>query len=422
MAFKYILLVVSVMEHFDRYLENYAELAVKIGVNIQKGQTLVINSPIEAAPFVRLAAKKAYEAGALNVHVEWSDDQMTLVKYRHAPEEAFTLFPTWRVKGFVELAKQGAAFLHVKVTDPDLLAGIDPERIRVANKTALEANTEFQPYTRENHNAWNIVAVPTPAWAAKIFPGKTPDEAVELLWEQIFKLTRADKADPLTAWQEHLLTLQSKQAVLNGKHYAKLHYKGPGTDLTIGLPDKHQWVCAGEKTQKGTPFVANIPTEEVFTSPHRSMAEGYVTSTKPLNYGGNLIEHFTLTFKEGAVVDVKAETGEEVLRNLLQTDEGASRLGEVALVPHRSPISDSNLVFYSTLYDENASCHLAVGSSFPFCMKDGAAMSAEERLQNGLNKSMTHVDFMIGSAELDIDGELADGTREAIFRQGNWVI
>ncbi|WP_040950690.1 aminopeptidase [Gorillibacterium massiliense] len=410
------------MDNFDRNLENYAELAVKIGVNIKKGQTLVINSPIEAAPFVRLAAKKAYEAGALNVHVEWSDDQTALMKYRYAPDEAFTLFPTWRVKGFVELAKQDAAFLYVKVTDPDLLQGIDPERIRVANKTSLEANAEFQPFTRENHNAWTIVAVPTPAWAAKIFPGKAPDDAVELLWEQIFKLTRSDKADPIAAWKEHLGTLQSKQTLLNEKHYTKLHYKGPGTDLTLELPELHQWVCAGEETQKGRAFVANIPTEEVFTSPHRNGTNGYVTSTKPLNYGGNLINNFTLTFKDGAVVDVKAEQGEEVLRNMLKTDEGASRLGEVALVPHQSPISNSNLVFYSTLYDENASCHLAVGSAFPFCMKGGASMSEEERKQNGLNKSMTHVDFMIGSADLDIDGELSDGTREAIFRKGNWVI
>jgi aminopeptidase len=368
-----------------------------------------------------MAVRKAYEAGALNVHVDWFDDTSTLIRYKYAPDESFTEFPTWKIKGYVEMAEKDAAYLYIRGTDPDLLKGVDPERIRISNKTAAEANKEFAPYTRDNRNSWAIVAVPSPAWAVKIFPGQTPERAMELLWEQIFRLSRADGENPVAAWQEHIRQLQEKHTYLSNKHYRKLHYKGPGTDLTVELPEKHLWTGASEATQKGISFVANIPTEEVFTSPHKDGTNGTVTSTKPLNYGGNLIDQFTLTFRDGKVTDVKAEHGEEILRNLLQTDEGAARLGEVALVPHRSPISDSNLIFYNTLYDENASCHLAIGTSFPSCMEGGAKMTKEEREQNGANQSLIHVDFMMGSAGLDIDGETADGTREPIFRQGNWA-
>ena len=409
-------------EQFQRNLEKYAELTVHTGINIQKNQTLVINASINAADFVRIATRKAYEAGARNVHVEWIDDQITLIKYKHAPEDAFTEYPHWRAAGFTEMAKDDAAFLYVRATDPDLLRGVDPERISTANKTAAVANREFSVFTRSSTVTWTIVAVPNPEWALKIFPNETPERAVELLWEQIFHLTRADREDPAAAWKEHLDRLEETVTYLNDKKYRKLHYKGPGTDLTIGLPDKHIWIAAGEKNGKGVSFVANIPTEEVFTCPNRNEVDGVVTSTKPLNYGGNLIENFSLTFKAGKVVDIKAEEGETILRNLIATDEGASFLGEVALVPHKSPISDSNLIFYNTLFDENASCHLAVGSAFPTCIEGGAAMSKEEQAAHGLNQSLTHVDFMIGSGEMDIDAETADGVREPLFRAGNWVI
>ncbi|MBC8079145.1 MAG: aminopeptidase [Gorillibacterium sp.] len=408
-------------EQFKRNLEKYAELTVYTGINIQKNQTLVINASISAADFVRIAARKAYEAGAKNVHVEWIDDQLTLIKYLHAPEEAFTEFPLWKAAGYTEMAKGDAAFLYVRATDPDLLKAVEPSRIATANKTAAHANREFSVFTRSSTVSWTIVAVPNPEWAIKIFPHETPEKAVELLWEQIFRLTRADQEDPATAWEEHLSRLEETVHYLNKKKYRRLHYKGAGTDLTIGLPEQHIWIAAGEKNGKGISFVANIPTEEVFTCPNRDEVEGTVSTTKPLNYGGNLIENFTLTFKAGKVVDVKAEKGEEILKNLIATDEGASRLGEVALVPHKSPISDSNLIFYNTLFDENASCHLAIGSAFPTCIEGGTGMSKEDQEKHGLNQSLTHVDFMIGSAELDIDGETANGVREPLFRAGNWA-
>ncbi|MCL6459976.1 MAG: aminopeptidase, partial [Gorillibacterium sp.] len=379
-------------EQFKRNLEKYAELTVHTGINIQKNQTLVINASISAVDFVRIAARKAYEAGAKNVHVEWIDDQLTLIKYLHAPEEAFTEFPLWKAAGYTEMAKDDAAFLYVRATDPDLLKDVAPSRIATANKTAAHANREFSVFTRSSTVSWTIVAVPNPEWAIKIFPNETPEKAVELLWEQIFHLTRSDREDPAAAWEEHLNRLEKTVHYLNKKKYRKLHYTGTGTDLTIGLPEQHLWIAAGEKNGKGVSFVANIPTEEVFTCPNRDEVDGVVSSTKPLNYGGNLIENFTLTFKAGKVIDIKAEQGEEILRNLIATDEGASRLGEVALVPHKSPISDSNLIFYNTLFDENASCHLAVGSAFPTCIEGGSTMSKEEQEKHGLNHSLTHVD------------------------------
>ncbi|HWO96500.1 MAG TPA: aminopeptidase [Bacillus sp. (in: firmicutes)] len=410
------------MEKFQQNLEKYADLAVRVGVNIQKGQTLVINAPLAAAEFVRKAVKKAYEAGAKNVHVEWNDDEVTRTKYELAPDEAFSEYPLWKAKGYEEMAENGAAFLSITASNPDLLKGIDPNRISAANKASGSAMATFRQYIQADKVSWSVIAVPSKEWAKKVFPQAGEEEAVQLLWEAIFNATRINLADPVQAWKEHDENLHTKADYLNSKHYKKLHYKAPGTDLTVELPDKHIWIGAGSVSEKGQPFMANMPTEEVFTLPLKEGVNGTVTSTKPLSYGGNLIENFTLTFENGRIIDIKAEAGYETLKRLVETDEGSHYLGEIALVPHDSPISQSNIIFYNTLFDENASNHLAIGSAYAFSLEGGKQMSKEELEQHGANTSITHVDFMIGSAEMDIDGELADGTKEPIFRKGNWAI
>lgn len=409
------------MSDFQINLEKYAELAVKVGVNIQKGQTLVVNTALDSADFVRLVVKKAYEAGAYNVVVNWSDDSVSRTKYELAPDEAFHEYPAWRAKEIEELAENGAAFMSVVSSSPDLLKGVNPERISNFQKAAGKALHTYRKYIQSDKVSWTVVAAPSQAWAEKVFPGEPSEVSVQKLWDAIFKATRADLENPVEAWKKHDETLHEKVNYLNEKRYKKLHYRAPGTDLTIELPEKHLWVGAGSVNEQGYEFMANMPTEEVFTVPHKTGVNGTVSSTKPLSYGGNLIDNFTVTFENGRIVDVKAEEGEEILRRLVETDEGSHYLGEVALVPHNSPISQSNVLFYNTLFDENASNHLAIGSAYAFCIEGGKKMSSEELAANGLNESITHVDFMIGSAEMDIDGITADGKIEPVFRNGDWA-
>jgi aminopeptidase len=410
------------MSTFEQNLEKYAALAVEVGVNIQRDQTLVINAPIGSSDFVRLISKKAYEVGAKHVYVEWNDEQLARIKYDLAPDEAFNEFPTWKAKGFEELAENGAAFMSIVSQNPDLLKGVDPARIQAAQKAGGQAMAKYRNYVQADKVSWCVIASPNDAWAAKVFPDTPKEKQVEMLWDAIFAATRADLENPVQAWREHNANLDNKVEFLNNKKYSKLHYKAPGTDLTIELDPKHIWAGGRSVNERGTEFVANIPTEEVFTTPHKDGVNGVVSSTKPLNYGGNLIENFSLTFENGKVVDYKAEKGYESLKSLLETDEGAKRLGEVALVPHDSPISNSNTIFFNTLFDENASNHVALGNAYSFCLEGGKTMSREELDKAGANESITHVDFMIGSGEMDIDGETADGKLEPLFRNGNWAI
>ncbi|MET3698649.1 aminopeptidase [Bacillus oleivorans] len=407
------------MSTFQQQLEKYAELAVKVGVNVQKGQTLVVTATFDALEFVREVAKKAYEAGAKHVQVDWSDDELSRIKYEMAPEEAFTEYPKWRAKEREELAENGAAFMAIVSSSPDLLKGVDPERIANFQKAAGQALRKYRQYTQSDKVAWTVIAVPSKAWADKVFPNDS--NSVEKLWDAIFKAVRVDQEDPVAAWKKHDETLYQKVDHLNSKRFKKLHYKAKGTDLVIELHEKHLWVGAGSEDPNGVSFMANMPTEEVFTVPLRDGVNGTVSSTKPLSYGGNLIDNFTLTFENGRIVDVKAEQGEDILKKLVETDEGSHYLGEVALVPHNSPISQSGLLFYNTLFDENASNHLAIGNGYAFCVEGGKKMSDEELEKHGVNSSMTHVDFMIGSAEMDIDGIKEDGSVEPIFRNGNWA-
>ncbi|WP_088105300.1 aminopeptidase [Halalkalibacter urbisdiaboli] len=408
--------------NFQEKLEKYAELAIKVGINIQPGQILVIRAPLFAASLARLATKKAYEAGAKIVHVDWSDEEITKIKFDLAPDDAFHEFPTWVTKGYEELAERGAAFLSITGSDPDLLKQAKPEHVANANKASGRAMEGFRSYITSDKVSWSIIAAPSEGWAKKVFPNEDTDTAVAKLWEAIFSATRINEVDPVTAWKAHLATLDEKMNILNEKHFKELHYQSEGTDLLIELPETHIWVSGGSTSKEGVQFVANMPTEEVFTSAKKTGVNGVVSSTKPLNYGGTLINNFSLRFKDGKVVDFKAEEGYETLKRLLDTDEGSRYIGEVALVPHQSPISDTNIIFYNTLFDENASNHLAIGSAYAFCIEGGKEMNKEELEKNGLNTSMTHVDFMIGSSDMNIDGVYEDGKREPIFRNGNWAI
>ncbi len=407
--------------NFQEKLLNYAELAVKVGVNLQKGQFLYISASTDTLEFVRVVTKVAYEAGAKQVFVDFTDDQITRLRYELAPNDSFDFFPSWKVQEREWLAEQGAAFMSIVSQSPDLLKGIQPSRIATFQKAAGTALSKYRQYVQSDKIAWTVIAHPSADWAAKVFPDLPREKQVDALWEAIFKATRADAENPIAAWKTHNEILHEKVDYLNAKKYKKLHYTAPGTDLTIELPAGHLWCGAGSINEKGDAFMANMPTEEVFTVPHKTGVNGYVSSTKPLSYGGNIIDQFKVTFEQGRIVAVEAQEGEEVLRNLVETDEGSHYLGEVALVPHHSPISNSGLLFFNTLFDENASNHLAIGSAYAFCLEGGKKMSREELLDNGLNQSITHVDFMIGSANMDIDGITEDGKVEPIFRQGNWA-
>ncbi|RAV11717.1 aminopeptidase [Paenibacillus contaminans] len=410
------------MTTFEQKLEQYAELIVKVGVNVQQGQQVFVTGSIEMAPLVRLVAGKSYEAGASNVHVDWTDESLSRLKYEKASDEFFTKFPEWEADKRHSFVDAGAAFIAIISPNPDLLKGIDPQRIGNFQKASGQALEKYRRAVQSDKVSWTVVAASTKGWATKVFPQDSEDSAVEKLWNAIFDSVRLNTDNPVQAWDQHNATLHKKVDVLNGKHFHKLRYTAPGTELTIELPEKHIWVGAGSTSVDGVPFMANMPTEEVFTVPYRNGVNGYVTSTKPLSYGGNIIDNFKITFENGRIVKVEAEQGQEILQRLVDTDEGSHYLGEVALVPHESPISQSNILFYNTLFDENASNHLAIGSGYAFNVEGGKTMSPEELVENGVNSSITHVDFMIGSAEMDIDGVYKDGTTEPVFRKGNWAI
>ncbi|TCZ76599.1 aminopeptidase [Paenibacillus albiflavus] len=409
------------MNAFDHNIEKYAELIVKVGANIQPGQILLIESPLETAVLTRKIVQKAYEAGAKYVEVDWNDEETTRTRFEYAPEDSFTFYPKWSAEMREQLAEGGGALINIKVPNPDLYNGIDMSKVSASTKAASVARQKFQGYVRTNKLSWCLVKAPTKAWAAKVFPELPEEEQVQAMWDTIFKITRADHDDPVAAWHAHLDRLNSMQEILNRKNYKKLHYKAPGTDLVVELPEGHIWMSGGGHNEQGIHFVANIPTEEVFSMPKRDGVNGTIRSTMPLNLNGRIVDKFSFTFENGKVVDYSAEVGYEHLKDLLETDEGAKHLGEIALVQDDSPISNLNRIFYNTGVDENASCHFALGSAYPFTLENGTKMSEEELLSRGANISLTHVDFMVGSAELDIDGILADGTIEPVFRKGNWT-
>jgi aminopeptidase len=418
-----------VTPEFDQRLQHYGELTVKVALNLQPGQRLVIVGPLanggtslDAAPLVRHIAESAYRAGARLVETIWGDEGLLLARVRHAPRGSFGEFSAWLPQALVQHAESGDAVLSIYANDPDLLKDAAPDLVGTLQQTVAHAVRPFRELISRNQTNWAVVAAAHPAWAARVFPDLPADRQVARLWDTIARLCRLDRPDPVAAWEAHLAALIARSDYLNLKHYAALRYSGGGTDLTIGLPDGHSWVTGRSVTRSGVPFTANLPTEEVFTIPHKDRVDGIVRSTKPLSHGGTMIEGFTLHFAGGRVVKVAAERGEPVLRQLVETDEGAGRLGELALVPHSSPISQSGLLFYNTLFDENAASHVALGSAYKFTLTGGDSMDDEEFERAGGNRSAIHVDFMIGSADLDVDGVGSDGTAEPLMRRGEWAV
>lgn len=403
-------------------LKKYADLVVRTGVNLQDKQQLLISSPIECASFTRMIAEKAYEAGAINVIVDYNDEQLDLIKFNKAPMESFEKEPKYLALSREELIKEKTAFINIHAVDPELLNGVDPNKISTLSKTTNKTMKNFSSGLMSNEVQWCVVSIPTNGWAKKVFPDLPELEAIEKLWNSIFSIVRADREEPVSAWNEHLTNLKNRREYLNEKNFKYLYYKSEGTDLIVELPQCHIWIGGEEYTKDGVKFVANMPTEEVFTLPKRDGVNGYVTSKKPLNYGGNIIDNFKLTIKDGKIVEFIAEKGAEILKGLLDADEGARYLGEVALVGHNSPISSSGLVFFNSLFDENASCHFAFGEAYPTCLKGSDNMSKKELIEKGVNDSLIHVDFMIGCAELEIIGETATGEKVQVFKHGDWVI
>ncbi|RYM02170.1 aminopeptidase [Sporolactobacillus sp. THM7-7] len=409
------------MKTFAQKLEKYAELAVKVGANVQHGQEVVIKAPVDAGELVRLVTEKAYQAGARRVYFNWTDDRLDRLRLKYTPLDDLDHYPSWKAKGLETLVKRGACCIDIRTTGIGVMDDIDPQKVARDQEIMWEALKTYYDYRMNDRVSWTILIYPTVAWAKKLFPGKIRELAMNDLWEVIFKMTRIDRDDPIQAWRKHAKTLAEKRAVLNRKKYRRLHYRAPGTDLEIAFDPAYHWEGGAAENSSGTPFIANIPTEEVYTLPLKTGINGTVTSTKPLNYGGTLIEKIALTFENGRIVQAHAAKGEKVLQRLIETDEGSHYLGEVSLVPNDSPISASGMIFYTTLFDENASCHLAIGKAYPTCLDGGAGMSPEELEKHGVNDSLLHVDFMVGSDALDIDGETNSGTWEPVFRNGLWA-
>lgn len=410
---------------FEKNLEKYAEVIVKVGLNIQPGQRLLIGPPwwgtfgteLEFAPLVRLIATKAYQTGARLVDVLWRDAQLQLIRLQNAPLDSFEEFPTWRSDGAIEAAQAGDAILLIFAPNHFLFTDQDPVLLSKVQSTGNKQMKPFLDLRGKLKMNFAIVAAVSQGWANLIFPDLRPEEQLTRLWEMVFKLCRVDQPDPVSAWRDHSAKLRARCEYLNKKQYTQLHMTAPGTDLKIGLPDGHIWKGGGSTTQNGIAFIANIPTEEVFTLPHKDKTEGHVISTRPMG----LIEDLSLTFSEGKVVKANARKNEGLLQKLLETDAGAKRLGEVALVAQSTPIAQTGMVFNNLLIDENASSHLALGNGYKFCIDDGEQMSDDQFMYAGGNKSQNHVDFMIGSEEFDVDGIKQDDSTEPVMRGGEWV-
>lgn len=409
------------LSNFNELLKKYARLIAETGVATEKGHTVVLQISVDQAPLARLITQEAYKLGAAEVIVQWTDDQIQREFLLHAATDRIEDVPQSKIVQADEWLEKGASRISVVSADPDAFAGVDSHRVATYQAAAGKALMNLRKATQANKVSWTVVAAAGKQWAAKVFPDLPEEEQVDALWDQIFKTTRVYEEDPVLAWKKHDEKLAKKAEELNQEQFSALHYTAPGTDIIIGLPKNHLWEGAGSYNARGEKFMANMPTEEVFTAPDSHRVDGYISSTKPLSYAGTIISGMKFTFKDGKVVDFSAEQGEDVLAKLLDTDEGARRLGEVALVPDPSPISQSGIIFFNTLFDENASNHLALGSAYAFSVKGGTEMSDEELAEAGLNRSQTHVDFMVGSDKMDIDGIREDGSTVPIFRNGDWA-
>ena len=402
-------------------MDRLAEIAVRVGLNLGRGQELVITAPLDAVLLVRRVTEHAYRAGASLVTAFYTDDESRLARFRYAPDEAFDVASGWLAEGIANAFRGNAARMAISGDDPGLLSAQDPDKVSRASRAASRVNRPSLELITNFAINWNIVACATPAWARTVFPDLAEAEAVARLWDAIFAASRIDGVDPVADWAAHNDALAARGRRLNEHRFHALHFRGSGTDLTVGLADGHLWAGGAERAANGIVCNPNIPTEEVFTTPHRARVEGTVRSTKPLSYQGTLIEDIAVRFEAGRIVDAHAARGEHVLTRVLGTDEGASRLGEVALVPHSSPISQSGVLFQNTLFDENAASHIALGQAYTKCLRDTEGQDAEALAARGANTSLIHIDWMIGSGEIDVDGVASDGARTPLMRAGEWV-
>ncbi len=410
------------MKTFEEKKKAYAKLLITFGLNLQKGQNLILNAPIEAHDFVLLLAEAAYEAGAREIFYRWQSEHLEALKYAKAPEEAFGTYPQWLADGYTEEVQKNCAVLSLYMEDPKVLEKADPRLLEKEVKASALAFKKYKDFVAGNGTNRLIASIPTAWWANAIYGTENTEENLQKLRNQIFTLVRLDTEDPFQAWQQHLQNLKSYADFLNQKAFKKLHYRSEKTDLTVVLPEGHRRISAGEKTKSGIPFCPNMPTEEVFSMPHKYGVDGVLASTLPLHYQGKLISNFSLTFKAGEVVDFSAEEGYEVLKSLLEADPWSKRLGEVAIVSVSSPISQSGLVFFNTLFDENASCHFALWSAYPMNLAGAETMTAEQKDKVWMNESMMHVDFMVGDETLTITGETENWKKIAFFKNGEWAI
>ncbi len=413
----------------EQRLDRLAEVAVRVGLNLKPGQELLISAPVEAMPLARRITEQAYRAGAVLVTTFYTDDQAVLARFAHAPDGSFDYAPVWLQDAIATAFRNGAARLAIAGANPALLAGQDPAKVARANVAASKAAKPAMELITRHEINWTIVASATPEWARLVFPGEPTDRATERLWEAIYKASRIDGDDPVAQWVEHGARLKQRVDILNAKRYHALHFQSAdggtgldrGTDLRVGLADDHIWAGGGTVAGNGVLCQPNIPTEECFTTPHKDRVDGVVRASKPLSHQGTLIENISVRFQAGRIVEAHATAGEDVLNRLISTDDGARRLGEVALVPHSSPIAQSGILFWNTLFDENAASHIALGQAYSTCLKGGEKMSDEDLARLGANSSLIHVDWMIGSAEMDVDGVRNDGSTEPLMRRGEWV-
>lgn len=405
----------------SKAMNHLAAITVCIGVNVQKGQPVLINAPIECMDFARILASAAYTAGAGEVFVNYADSRLSRMRYDNVTLDRLTDIPQWQIDRYHWYLDKGAAVISIHAEDPTVMEGVDTDKVQAVTKAIQSATSFYHQAIITNGCRWCVISVPTPGWAKKVFPEYSEAEAVDALWEAIFKATRTDLENPVAAWRSHDDAFKQRSEFLNQKQFKQLRYKNAlGTDFTIGMPENHVWTGGSEVAKDGVNFFPNIPTEEIFSAPHKDTANGTLVAASPLVYNGQLIDGFSLTFKDGAVISFKAERGQEALESLINSCPGSNRLGEIALVPACSPIAESGILFYNTLFDENASCHFALGSCYPECVKNGGEMSETELEAAGLNQSDTHVDFMIGTKDLSIIGIDENGVETPIFIDGNF--
>lgn len=402
-------------------LDRLAEVGIRVGLNLQPGQDLILTAPAAALPLVRRVVAAAYAAGAGLVTTILSDEELTLARYRHGGPDSFDRAPNWLYKGMAEAFANGAARMAIVGDDPMLLSGQNPDHVsRAARANSIAYKPALEKISNFDIN-WSIISWPGVAWARQVFPDLPAEEAQEKLADAIFKASRVTGNDPVGAWADHNAALARRRDWLNDQRFSALHFQGPGTDLVVGLADGHAWAGGASTAKNGVTCNANIPTEEVFTTPHSQRVDGSVRATKPLSHMGTLIDGIEVRFEAGRIVEARASTGQDVFLKLLDTDEGARRLGEVALVPHASPISESGILFYNTLFDENAACHIALGQCYAKCFEDGTTLTQDEIVARGGNQSLIHVDWMIGGPDTRIDGIRADGSRVPVFVNGGWA-